>query len=193
MAEKVSAETARAMKAPTQSATDGAVDELAMLYPDQEIEIAGETIFVREFRYLEGLKARALARPFLNELRDIIGNDNALPSPEALADAVAHHGEIWCELMASVCGEAPPARKSADWVAALSPVDAAKLEEAFWRANGFFFVRRLLVEAATAAAAARLARSRTSSSISSAPASDATSTTSPSASPGDKSSTTLHS
>jgi hypothetical protein len=191
MAEKISPAEVNALKQARTPDNDGAAEEFALLYPDVEAVIAGETITVREFRGLEGLKATTLARPFLNELRDLAINDLNPPSIESLSDVVGRHADLWVGLMASVCGKYPQ-RRSVEWVSALSAVDFARLQDAFWRANGFFFVRRLVIEAQTKAVAGNLGRSATQSSISSAPASEPISTTSASDTPGDKSAITLN-
>lgn len=161
---------------------DKKTDDLEILYPDQEIELGGERLVVREFRYREGLEAVALARPLFAGLRALIDSKPGEVAPEDLDALIGEHREMWLTLVAKSCG------RDLEWVAALPDGQAMALQMAFWGANSGFFTRRLLFGAAVAAG---LAKNRSSSPKSLARSSStdslATSTTSPSASPGDRS------
>lgn len=160
-------------------------DDLAILFPDQQVTIQGAPLVVREFRYREGLEAVALARPLFAGLRALIEDNTGAVSPEDLDGLIGAHRETWLTLVARSCG------KEVEWVAALPDGDAMTLQMAFWGANSSFFTRRLLFGAAVAAGLAKnKSVSPKSSARSSRPDSPATSTTSPSASPGDRSSAT---
>lgn len=158
------------------------VNDLQVLFPDREIEIAGEKLTVREFRYREGLQAAALARPFLAGLRELLTGAGEI-EPEAVLALQAEHAAAWLELVALSCG------KPVEWVANLPDKDAMALDGVFWEVNSPFFMRRLKWAAAFAAEARVVrSRSRKSSRTSSGPDTEATPVTSPDASPGDKSS-----
>jgi len=157
-------------------------DDLEILYPDQQIDLDGEKLVVREFRYREGLEMAALARPFLVGLRTLIDSAPGAVVPEALDALIGEHREVWLLMVAKSCD------RELKWVAALPDRHAMALQMAFWGANSGFFTRRLLFGAAVAAGLARgSSASPKSSARSSRPASPATSTASPSVSPGGRS------
>jgi hypothetical protein len=123
---------------------------------DQVVEIAGETIIVREFRGFEYLKARILARPFLDKLRDLIRAGQKIPDVVEVHDLIADHAEIFVELIASVCGAAPPERRGFDWVAGLRTSDYEKIQLAFFDANVVCLIRPVLLEVDKEITSARL-------------------------------------
>jgi hypothetical protein len=156
-----------------------APDELAVLFPDQTLTIGGARITVREFRHLEGLQVLAAARPLLDDLFAAIESEDAAATPgRALTDAIQRHAQLWVELEARACD------RDVAWVAGLRQADAARLDTAFWKANGFFLTNPRLLAAAFDYLLARASRSGNSSSSSSPSGSDATTATSPGASPG---------
>ena len=115
-----------------------------ILFPDETLEIAGETIKVREFRYLEGLRAIALARPLLQGLAELLeqGELDAL----ALDGLIAEHFTAWIALMAISTG------KDEAWIEGLRDRDGQTLSMTFWRVNSGFFMRRLVFGGALARA-----------------------------------------
>lgn len=156
----------------------------ALLFDEQTLEIAGERIVVREYRYLQGLRAAAIARPLLEGLRALI-EDLAGPealAPEALDALIGEHHETWLALIA-LCIDRP-----VEWVAALPDAEGQRLGLAFWAANAGFFMRRLVV--ARAVREGLRSPSPKSSTSSSAPATEPTTTTSPRATPGASSAAT---
>lgn len=116
---------------------------------DQTVEIAGETITVREFRYREAIEAAGLARPFLTAMRIMVSkSDEAGEGIEAedLDALIAAYVDIWLALVAKACG------RDVAWVEALPDHEANKLQMAFWAANGVFFTSRLIFSSAFARA-----------------------------------------
>lgn len=156
--------------------------DLEVLFPDQDLTIAGERLTVREFRYREGLQAAVIARPIIAGLRELVAAGTEIGTAE-LDVLLADHDEAWLRLVAMSCD------RPVEWVAGLPHREAMNLHIAFWGANNHFFTSRLLFAAALEAAASR-SRSRKSSPTSSGPDSGVTSTISPGASPGDRSAAT---
>ncbi|MDX1464125.1 MAG: DUF6631 family protein [Halomonas sp.] len=152
-----------------------------ILFPDETLEIAGETIEVREFRYLEGLRAIALARPLLKALAELLEDDEL--DALALDGLIAEHYTAWIALMAISTG------KDEAWIEGLRDRDGQTLSMTFWRVNSSFFMRRLVFGGALARAMRQMvapttgnpspsARSSTPSSVA---ATDATPESSPDA------------
>jgi len=154
-------------------------DDLALLFPDRTLTIAGESVRVSEFRYLQGLEALALARSFLTELRELMTGAAADFTPEALFALVGRHRTMWIELVALACA------RPVAWIAALPDREAVQIDLAFWEVNGPFFTRRLLFGAALLQVMREQSSPPPNSSpISSGPDTDATSTRSGSGSHG---------
>jgi hypothetical protein len=127
-----------------------------VLFAGEEITIGGETIMVREFRYLEGLKATAIARPILAGLRALI-EARADFAPEALDALISEHHEAWLALISMSTG------RPVEWIATLNDKAGIALSLTFWSVNGPFFTRRLVLAGALAAELGKLSRSRKSS------------------------------
>ena len=178
-----SAETAPAIES-TEAAEAGAVDELAVLFPDVEVTVrdpengAAVELIVREFRFREGLEAQAAARPLIESLTALAeraaadGTDDAEIGVAAIEAVIGQHPEIWLDLVARASG------REATWLASLSDADGRAFTLAMWQANAPFFVRRVIAGAVENAEMARLFRSLASSIRSSPPATDADITTS---------------
>ena len=125
--------------------------ELAVLFPDVDLEVrdpdTGEAVAltVREFRFLEGLRAQALAGPFVAALAEVVGTgeEDAL-EPATVAGLMAEHAKTWLSLIALATD------RELAWVARLRDVDADALSEAMWSANAGFFMRRVVASVAAA-------------------------------------------
>jgi len=139
------------MPEPKPTATHAPADELDVLFPDVDLTVrdpdtgAAVELTVREFRFLEGLRAQATARPFTEALAEVIGtaDESALDAP-AIAGVLAEHGETWLALTAAACDRDP------EWLARLRDVDGDAVSEAMWSANGGFFMRRVVAAVAAA-------------------------------------------
>lgn len=118
-------------------------NDLDVLFPDETLTIAGESVEVREFRYLQGLQVLPQARPILSGLSTLL--DEQALDPMAIEMLVAEHQDAWCGLMSVSTG------KPVEWIQALSDRDGMTLAMAFWRVNSSFFMRRLVFGGALAA------------------------------------------
>ena len=157
-------------------------EELEVLFPDVDLEVrdpdTGEAVAltVREFRFLEGLRAQALARPFVEALAELIGTGEVSEvGADAVAGLMADHAETWLALAARAC------ERPFEWVARLSDADGDALSDAMWSANAGFFMRRVVASVAAREPRESASRSAQSSTSSSAPATDADTTTLPAA------------
>ncbi|GEK71599.1 MULTISPECIES: DUF6631 family protein [Halomonas] len=107
-----------------------------ILFPDETLCICGEEIRVHEFRFAEGLRAIALARPILSALREIPEGED---DPELVDHVLADHLDAWLALIAMSTD------KDVAWVRSLPDADGQSLSMVFWRVNGAFFMRRLVL------------------------------------------------
>ena len=163
----------------------GAADELSVLFPDREVTVADPdsgtavTLTVREYRFLEGLEATAVARPLIAALAELVSDPDEDEGPDALAieAALAAHAATWLELVARACG------RDAAWLARLGDADGRALSETMWAANGGFFLNRVVarVAARTTPREESPCRSTACSTPSSVPATGAATSTSASA------------
>lgn len=145
----------------TENGTDAEI-----LFPDVAVTLStGEQVTVREFRYLEGLRAVALARPLLDRLREL----GATAATQTVIETLLlEHWETWAELLCLACD------RDQRWLSQLADQDGMTLTMAFWRANSSFFMRRLVLHSgadrALQAVLATLYPSPSCSTSSSAPA-----------------------
>ncbi|MCO1336803.1 hypothetical protein MO867_20970 [Microbulbifer sp. OS29] len=109
-------------------------DDLEILHPERTLTIAGEKITVREYGFVEGLRLRPLAAPFLKALHQVMGSGATL-SLEAVLDIIAEHHEIILQLMAVAidCDE--------NWLHGLNDPDGNLLLMTWWAVTGPFFLR----------------------------------------------------
>lgn len=139
-------------------------NDLAVLQPDHEITIAGEVITVREYRFFEGLKLRAKAKPFFDDLYALFDQSAAAPSFDDVCDVLGRHEQAVVDMVAqaSGCNEA--------WIRALDDQDGDALLLTWWLANAGFFIRRVMRRAAQARFASASQSAGDGSSTSSSPA-----------------------
>lgn len=132
-------------------------DDLDVLSPDIELELAGRTVTVREYRFIGGLRARAKAKPLIDDLEKFVANGNAVEAGvEDYVELLATHDALVRELMLDSIDGA-----DADFIDGLSETDGEALLLTWWGVCGRFFVRvvaarlrdRLLAQARRAVSA----------------------------------------
>lgn len=118
---------------------DGA-DDLEILHPEREIEIAGRTITVREYGGVEGIRLAAVAAPVVHDLAALTGADQRgdLLAFLNLQAVFAKHVDAITGMVAQACDQ-PRA-----WVEGLGDADLQTLLVTWWAVNGPFFVRRVV-------------------------------------------------
>lgn len=131
-------------------------NELEVLDPDQELQIQGETVVVRELRYAEGVRLMPRLQPVLEVFGELVeGGDDAGDELSFYDRLMAEHPDVMFDVFAQACD------RDRAWIDSLSDDDGSRVEAAFWRANRGFFVRRLWARSPRARAlAARLAVAR---------------------------------
>ena len=110
--------------------------DFEVLFPDVALTLStGESVTVREFRYLEGIRAAGLARPILDRLRQL--HAEATSTPALIETLLIEHWEAWSTLLCIVCD------RDRAWLEHQGDQDGMALTMAFWQANSGFFLRRL--------------------------------------------------
>lgn len=139
MAEKVS-------KGKTPAAPKGAAgaNDLDVLQPDREITIDGRLVTVREYRFWEGLKMRAAAKPFFDGLYALFDQASVAPSFDDVADLLGEHQDAVVSMVAQATGCEPA------WIRELDDQDGDALMLTWWMVNAGFFIRRVMRRAAQA-------------------------------------------
>lgn len=143
---------------PKPTAPDKGADDLSVLHPDVTLTIAEREVTVREYRFEEGLRIRALMRPFTADL-DRMFSEGGEVLTEDVADLMGQHVDLVRQAIARSAGVEP------EWVAALNDVDGDLLANVWWGVCGPFFVRQVVRRAAERAR--RMAFAGATSSISS--------------------------
>lgn len=156
---------ARKVAAPAKSAPakKAGADDLQVLHPDRTLSIAGCSVTVREYGFVEGLGLRPLMQPFLDDLYALVKGRQELPPLEEIMVVFGTHYELVAQLMAQ------SADVELEWVRQLDSRQGQMLLYAWWTVNGPFFVGavvdRIRAEAAAAAERARAGRTSTQSSL----------------------------
>jgi hypothetical protein len=121
-------------------------DELDILLPDVELTMAGDPVIVREYRFVQGMQAQALAKPLLDDLAAVFLPDDAPDGDDAaqaegilnaLGEIFGRHPHLMVKLLAMSTG------KPADWIESLNDEDGQTLLLTWWGVNKDFFARRL--------------------------------------------------
>ncbi|WP_170563020.1 DUF6631 family protein [Ruegeria atlantica] len=122
---------------------DTATDEAAILLPDRDLEITDPktgkpvTVTVREFRFLDGLKVQAEARPLIEAMAALIDEDGGM-TPARLGEVLGRHADLWIGICAVATG------REAEWIARVREPEAGAFSMAVWQVNSGFFTARLL-------------------------------------------------
>lgn len=143
--------------AKPQPKPDASADDLSVLMPDVPLELAGRKLLVREYRFIDGMRARVKAKPFIEDLETLVKDGAAADAGiEDYIDLMAKHDALVRELMAESIDGA-----DADFIDGLNADDGYALLITWWGVAGRFFVRvvagrlrdRLLAELRRAASA----------------------------------------
>lgn len=123
------------------AAPDKSVDDLQVLHPEREMEIAGVKVTMREYGFVEGMRLAATAAPVVHDLSIITGDakDDGLLEYARLQAVFADHVDAITGMVAQACDQ------PREWVETLGDADGQTLLFAWWAVNGPFFVRRVLV------------------------------------------------
>ncbi len=161
----------KSKSAPAAKKRPTGVDELAILHPQRDVVVAGRTLTILEYGFVQGMKMRALAQPFIESMYQHASVGGDAPDFSAMETLIADHLDEVLQLIAA------SADVDVDWIASLNDTDGYRLMQAWWLVNSGFFIRRVLQRLATDRAVARLAGPRPPT-PSPAPATDARPTTS---------------
>lgn len=116
-------------------------NDLEVLMPDEQMEIAGESVIVREYRFITGLQVDAIVKPLRQELVALFADAEAEDFDyAALAAVFGRYPELVRDLIAL------SVEKPATWVKQLNDTDGQVLLMTWWQVNSHFFVQRLAPE-----------------------------------------------
>lgn len=122
-----------------QDAQAEGADDLEILHPEREIEIAGVKVVMREYGFVEGMHLAAKAAPIVHDIKSLAADLTDVRLEYSALEAVfAMHMDIIIDMVAQACDQ------PMEWVRELSPEDGEALTFVWWAVNGPFFVRRLL-------------------------------------------------
>jgi hypothetical protein len=129
--------------APKPKAEEGGND-LAVLHPDVTCEIGDRTVTVREYRFIDGMRARAIGQPLIDELQAMRDGGRLQDAVlEDYIDMLARHPDVTRTLILDSVEGA-----DADWIDSLSEGDGFSLVAQWWGVCGRFFARILVRRAA---------------------------------------------
>ena len=127
---------AKRVKKPAQKERSEASD-LEVLHPEQTVKIGDRTVTVREYGFIEGMRLYPLYEPILQELFELMSQGD-VPSASVVQGILAQHMDRVVALVAAASD------LEEDEFPALSMRDGQKLMDAWWVANGPFFLRSVM-------------------------------------------------
>lgn len=133
---------ARKLHKKTQSAgaADNPLEDLYVAMPDVPLKLAGRELTVREYRFIDGMRARAKAAPLIAALQTLTESGDAGDAGlESYLDLLARHDALVRELMADSIEGADE-----DFIDGLSAADGEQLLMAWWTVAGRFFWRSVV-------------------------------------------------
>jgi hypothetical protein len=154
MARKLPSERAAAPRRRS-SAVEKTADDLQVLRPDIAIEIAGESITVREYTFWESMDIVYRDRGFLDDVVALL-NDSDRDPWEAVRSLFGRHA-AYLKVAA-----AASVNRDVAWIEQLGARDTDILMSSWWAVNGHFFIHE-----ATVVIKGRMTRARSAGSMSS--------------------------
>lgn len=125
-------------------------DDLAVLHPHGELTLAGRTIVVREYGFIEGLSLRAALAPFVADLGVLISGGECLV--EDVLDVLGQNLDAVRQAIAISIGpigaDAEVVADNVAWLASLGDAEGDALIKTWWGVCGFFFVRQIMSRSA---------------------------------------------
>lgn len=113
-------------------------DDLQVLHPESKAVIAGRSITMREYGFIEGLKVRALAKPIIDSILAAV-RENRIPDVDEIQYILTEHAESVGRLIAQAADIEP------EWVLELEDQYAGdQLMAMWWGCNGPFFLRKAI-------------------------------------------------
>ncbi|WP_099590035.1 DUF6631 family protein [Stenotrophomonas maltophilia] len=130
------------------SPDSGAVaDELDILAAQQQGQVDGKTIIVREYGFFEGARILPLAAPLLADLQPLFEGSEPASMLE-VTDVLLSHPDLIRHLLACAIAPAPgecqdaaaEVRAQEGWLETLNETDGEQMLLLWWQANGNFLV-----------------------------------------------------
>lgn len=147
-----------AKKIEKKTASKDADTDLEVLHPDRDITINGESITVREYGFVEGLRLRSLMQPLRDSLHKLMVG--GVPALDQVIEVIAEHHETVLQLMAASID------RDVEWFDKLKPEEGDYLLLIWWTVCGPFFMRsvqnRLIADKVKAARIAASSAGETS-------------------------------
>lgn len=112
-------------------------NDLDIMQPDHTITVGGRTVTVMEYRFTDGLRVRAKARPFVRDLQAQVETGEMLA--EDVLDIIAAHADLVRELVLDAVEGADE-----DWLHGLDDEDGQTVLLTWWAVNGPFFMRQIV-------------------------------------------------
>lgn len=118
-------------------------NELEIMLPDVTLTLAGESVTVAEYSFVQGMQVQAMAKPLLDGMAKIfLDNLDSADQPadqilNRLGELFGQHPDLMVRLLSMSVGKSEP------WIDRLSDGDGQTLLLTWWVVNKDFFARRL--------------------------------------------------
>lgn len=114
-------------------------DELTILFPEQYLTLNGEEVKVKEYSLAQQLQYRHKMTPFIEYLRQCLGDEQGEFNMDKLLDCLAQDYQNVLELVALSIN------KPVDFVANLTGEEAEQLLLSWWAVNSDFFTLKAVM------------------------------------------------
>jgi hypothetical protein len=119
---------------PEQQSLD---QETEILFPDQEITVAGEKVPIREFSIVESMQFGSSAAPLIEDLRKFSFEGDSM-NVSGLEEIFARHKDVFTQMLSASTG------KPVEWLGTVRGRQGRELLLKFWSVNRDFFLDRMM-------------------------------------------------
>jgi len=117
------------------SAAEQVAEDLTVMFPDSSVEIAGETIIVSEYPFLQWLELKPLHTDFLNELAELVGySDGGVEIDDLMEFFEDRFKHVQALIAASI-------DRPLEFFSSLKSSEVEVLTLTWWNVNKHFFLR----------------------------------------------------
>ncbi len=117
------------------SAAEQAAEDLTVMFPDSSIEIAGQTIMVTEYPFMQWLQLKPLHQEFLDELAELVGHsEEGIVIDDLMEFFENQFQHVQALISASI-------DRPAEFFSPLKSDDVDTLILTWWSVNKHFFLR----------------------------------------------------
>ncbi|MFU8924897.1 DUF6631 family protein [Acinetobacter puyangensis] len=122
---------------PPQDPAAQAAEDLATIFPETTITIAGETITVNEYTFMKWVQLKSLHKDFIQALSELVAQSGEGVLVDDLFEFFEDHSTDLSSFLSDSIG------KDWEWLEPLTDADMTVLLMSWWQVNKHFFLRAI--------------------------------------------------